>query len=342
MFSSFLWRNGEEEEAEDDTEFKEQQSGSESFLQEEGIEVQQQEPVQPQEVLRAVKDARQTHAPEQKDAPSTTARSSSHTEGQRGEYEGDSDADEDENEGSLTAINLENTSDAFQYCEQLVEKQIERSQHSNANINEATYGDLDARRAIKTLLSDSFIRELFLKTTRNRSSWPRLRPLFGTPPYNFLRPEDAGLVRAAGMSRGRVNMAYDKAGKTATYSQFGVGHLVDAYSREYRVLAQSDAISNTALPFDFRNIQPQSLIRVNVRVPKRAKKEKLEIMKDAARRRSLVFPTVGEQLRLNYSPALKKVWGNKQLNRTIKLRVKRVVPRSSNGSTAALIAINDT
>ena len=341
MFKSYLWHNGNEE-AEDGTELEEQQERGESSLQEEGIEVQQQEPIQPQEVLRAIKDARQTHAHEEKGAPSITARSSSYTKRQRDESEGDSDADEDENEGSLISTDLENTNDAFEYCEHLVEKQIKRSQHTNANINEATYGDADARSAIKTLLSERLIRELFLKTTRNRSSWPRLRPLFGTPPYNFLRPEDAGLVRAAGMSRGRVNMAYDKAGKTATYSQFGVGHLVDAYSREYRVLEQSGAVSSTALPFDFRNMQPNQHIRVNVRVPKRSKKEKLQIVKDVAHRRSLVFPVVGEHLQLNYSPALQKVWGHKQLGKTIKLTVKRIVPRSSNGSTAALIVINDT
>ena len=341
MFTSFLWRD-DEKEAEDDTEFEEQQDGSESFVQEGSSEIQQQEPIQAQQTLHAIKDGNKTHVYEEKGAPSITARSSSYKEKKGEEYEGDSDAEEEENEDSLIPTDLENTNDAFEYCEQLVEKQIKRSQHTNANINEATYGDTDARKAIKTLLSDNLIRELFLKTTRNRSSWPRLRPLFGTPPYNFLRPEDAGLVRAAGMSRGRVNMAYDKAGKTATYSQFGVGHLVDSYAREYRVLEQSDAVSNTTLPFDFRNIQPNTQIRVNVRVPKRAKREKIEIMKNAARRRSLVFPAVGEHLKLNYSPALKKVWGNKQLSVTIKLIVKRVVPRSSNGSTAALVAINNT
>jgi hypothetical protein len=38
------------------------------------------------------------------------------------------------------------------------------------------------------------------------------------PPYNFLRPEDAGMVRAAGIASGRVNMTYERAGETATYS----------------------------------------------------------------------------------------------------------------------------
>lgn len=341
MFTSFLWRN-DEKETEDDTEFEEQQHESESFLQEEGGEIEQQEPLPTQQALHAIKDAHKTRGSEEKGTPSITARSSSYTEREEENYEGDSDAEDEENEGSLLPTDLESTFEAFEYCTRLVEQQIKRSQITNANINEATYGDADARKAIKTLLSDNFIRELFLQTTRNRSSWPRLRPLFGTPPYNFLRPEDAGLVRAAGMSRGRVNMAYDKAGTTATYSQFGVGHLVDSYAREYRVLAQNDAVSNTTLPFDFRNIQPNTQIKVNVRVPKRSKKEKLELMKNAARRKSLVFPAVGERLKLNYSPALKKVWGNKQLSVTIKLLVKRVVPRSSKGSTAALIAINET
>lgn len=241
---------------------------------------------------------------------------------------------------ALAKVKLETIGEASDYCESLVAKQLERAERAAPTMNESIYGDGHARKAITTLLPDELIRNLFLKTTRNQKAWPRLRPLFGTPPYNFLRPEDAGLVRAAGMSAGRTNMTYERAGETAAYSQFGSGHLVDEFLREYRLLPSSAPSSVDSLPFDMKSVEASQAVLMNVRVPKRSREEKVSLLKDQSKRRAVVFPYVGELLKVRYSTGLKRVWGEKAEDDTVStFVVKRMVPRSVNGATAAIVGV---
>lgn len=235
---------------------------------------------------------------------------------------------------------LETVSDAFDYCRDLVEVQLERAREQRAAMNEQIYGDSHARKAITTLLPDQFIRQLFLAVVRKRNNWPRTRPLFGVPPYNFLRPEDAGLIRAGGLAARRTNMTYEKANETAAYAQFGSGHLVDSYFREYRVVTPREPLDTDILPCDIERIPPQGALYMNVRVPKRSKQEKLALLKDVTKRRSVLFPAVGELLTVNYSSGLKSVWGSKANTRLdTKFVVKSMIPRSANGATAALVVV---
>ena len=88
--------------------------------------------------------------------------------------------------------------DAMNYCKKLVNIQINKAEDCNAPINESIIGDSVTRKAITILLPSSFIRTLFIETYSNRKAWPRIRPLFGLPPYSFLRPEDAEQIRASG------------------------------------------------------------------------------------------------------------------------------------------------
>lgn len=240
----------------------------------------------------------------------------------------------------LFQSHIETIGEAQEYCEALVQKQLERADEQKPEMNTPIYGDVQARKAIATLLPDEVIRELFLKTTKRREAWPRLRSLFGVPPYNFLRPEDAGMVRAAGIASGRVNMTYERAGETAAYSQFGTGHLVDNYLREYRIVPIVAVSVSDALPCDIESMGPAAHVYMNVRVPKRSREEKLALLKDASKRRAVVFPQVGEELRVQYSDALRQVWGTKANNRDVtRVVVKSMVPRSVNGSTAAVVAV---
>lgn len=235
---------------------------------------------------------------------------------------------------------LETVGEAAEYCKALVEAQLKRAEELNPPMNEAISGDSQTRRAIATLLPDSEVRALFLATTRNQRAWPRLRPLFGVPPYNFLRPEDAGLVRAAGIASGRTNMAYEQAGQTANYSQFGAGHLVDAYEREYRMVPVMPPKGGDTLPFDLENIPPSAHLYMNVRVPKRSLQEKQALMKDQAKRRAVVFPFVGEELVVQYSTGLRAVWRSDKVRmQKTRIVVTRLIPRSSNASTAAVVAV---
>ena len=196
-----------------------------------------------------------------------------------------------------------------------------------------------SRRAIATLLPDAVVRDLFLLTSRSHKAWPRLRPLFGAPPYVFLRPEDAGLVRASGIAIGRTNMAYDSAGTTATYSQFGTGHLVDEFLREYRILPKGTPRREDPLPFDMDGTEDEGELFMNVRVTKRSRAERAELLKDEGKRRAVIFPSVGEVIRMRYSPGLRSVWSGGSEDKRARLRVTRVLPRKSQAATAALVAI---
>lgn len=240
----------------------------------------------------------------------------------------------------LLQSRIETIGEAQEYCEALVKKQLERAEEQKPEMNTPIYGDMQARKAISTLLPDEIIRELFLRTTKKREAWPRLRSLFGVPPYNFLRPEDAGMVRAAGIASGRVNMTYDRAGETAAYSQFGTGHLVDSYLREYRIVPIVAVSVSDNLPCDIERMGPSAYVYMNVRVPKRSREEKNILLKDATKRRAVVFPQVGEELTVQYSDALRQVWGTKANTRNLtRVVVKSMVPRSATGSTAAVVAV---
>lgn len=241
---------------------------------------------------------------------------------------------------ALLETTIETIGDAVEFCQLLIDKQLERSQESNPPMNEPIYGDAQCRRAITTLLPDAMIRALFLKTVRSFRNWPRIRPLFGTPPYNFLRPEDAGNVRATGIASGRTNLTYETANETASYSQFGSGHLIDSFLREYRVLPVNEPKESDPLPHDLERTSQSTFLYLHVRVPKRKREEKLALLKDVSKRASVVFPVVGEVLRVRYSSGLKRVWGEKATSdQSINIRVTRMIPRSSNASTAAVLAI---
>ena len=235
---------------------------------------------------------------------------------------------------------LDTIADAVEYSRELIRVQLERAKEQRAPMNEAIYGDAHARNAVTTLLPEQFIRELFLESTRSTDNLPRIRPLFGVPPYNFLRPEDAGLIRAGGIASGRTNMTYDRVNETASYSQFGSGHLVDNFFREYRIVPIREPKDSDALPCDIEKVAPQKPVYMNVRVPKRSKEEKMTLLKDVSKRRSVMFPAVGEVLTINYSPGLQTVWGAKANTRlNTKMVVKSMVPRSATGATAAVVAV---
>lgn len=235
---------------------------------------------------------------------------------------------------------IETIGEALDYCRELIAKQMDRAEKAAPPMNESIYGDSQARKAVVTLLPDELIRALFLRTTRDPKAYPRLKPLFGTPPYHFLRPEDAGLVRAAGISSSRTNMTYERVGETAAYGQFGSAHLIDEFSREYRVLPTRSVQMADSLPFDMGSFSVSQPVFMNVRVPKRSKEQKVALMKDQTKRRAVVFPYVGETLRVRYSDGLRRVWGQREDDdRVSQILVKQMIPRSVNGATAAVVGV---
>ena len=239
----------------------------------------------------------------------------------------------------LSKSKIDTIEDAINYCSALIEKQIERAREKSPPANAPIFGDAEAKRATLTLLPDAFVRDLFLRTTRNFRNWPRIKPLFGSPPYVFLRPEDAGLINASGISLKRSNMAYAKVGETASYSQFGNEHLVDKYGREYRVVPSRTPLVSDSLPCDFGDVAVSRPVLLNIRIPKRPRDERRELLSKAETRQSVMFPRAGEVLEVASSPLLKKVRGATEKENTSRLQIRQLVPRSATSSTAAIIGI---
>jgi len=182
--------------------------------------------------------------------------------------------------------------------------QLERAVVEVAAPNEAVEGDSRAREAFWALLPPDEQRRFFLHLIGDKRFWPRLRSLVGSPPYSFLRPEDEGVLRAAGICRGRANMAHGE--PTATgYNEFGRGHFEDAAGRLYRMIVKEHTNAND-LPW----IGLAAGVRVvaDVRVKKRSSAIKSAIAKGASgpvAQAGLVFPRVGDTLLLRLVPTLR-------------------------------------
>ena len=226
--------------------------------------------------------------------------------------------------------------EALSLVTDVIERQINTAIELGAKNNESIPGDAATRSVFYTLLPEGFQRQIFLATASHSRAWPRLRSLFGAPPYAFLGPQDAGLLRAAGIAQTRQNMAYD--GNTiANYSQFGAGQLIDESEREYRVV-DSQAKEQDPLPCNLQGTQNE-YVQLIVRVHKRSREERVRRLKDSRLRKTITFPIPGESLNLTETKRLIAIQGKRPEAATrAMLKVRQVKPRSANAATAAILA----
>ncbi|MGZ0214078.1 MAG: hypothetical protein ACKVI4_16500 [Actinomycetales bacterium] len=229
--------------------------------------------------------------------------------------------------------------EAVEHLNELMEAQVTKAVDLGAAANTSCPGDAGARSTFYTLLPDRHQRLVFLRLVGQSRAWPRLRPLFGAPPYGFLRPEDAGLLRATGIAPGRSNMTHDAVQAAASYTQFGAGQLTDELAREYRVIRRQNVHEADPLPCDF-SVRDKPDVLLQVRIRRRNRDVRVELLRDDQQRQQLMFPRVGERVTLKETKRMLRLQGLKpaQATATI-LQIKRAVPRSQNASTAALIAV---
>lgn len=133
---------------------------------------------------------------------------------------------------------LRTSADVVRLCQQRVSEQVFRVAVNNGVApmpNAEMKGDRATRLLVQTLLSMTQRRALFLRVAADPNHWPRLRPLFGAPPYHFLQPVDDGMFRATGFAASRVNMVYDSALQASIVgsSHIGYGHFEDELGRVY-------------------------------------------------------------------------------------------------------------
>lgn len=267
----------------------------------------------------------------------------------RGSFQGAASTGDPDDGGSLDNINslprilrgrfqggLATAGDAYEACQLLMDEQLQRAISKQPPPNVPIQGDAVARTAFQLLLTDEQQRALFLQFASSAAAWPRLRSLIGAPPYNFLRPEDAGTLSASGFARGRTNMVYEGDGKrVANYSQFGPGQLVDEHAREYRV-APTSTQSSDPLPSAeyFRGSSTTGHI-LHVKVRRHGMQKKRELLR-SQQRKQLFFPQPGETIVLQETRPLLAVSGARTVGR-VSLRVKALWPRSNGASTAAVL-----
>lgn len=227
--------------------------------------------------------------------------------------------------------------EAVEHVRELMEAQVARAVEERVDRNTSCGGDAAARNTFYTLLPDPQQRTVFIGVVRQMRAWPRMRTLFGAPPYGFLRQEDAGLLRAAGIAHGRTNMTHDVTQSAASYSQFGAGQLVDDLAREYRVVRRQNVREDDPLPFDL-TVRDAPLVLMQVRIRKRSREAKARMLRDANERQKLEFPRVGDRIIVKETRRILSLQGlgPNAATRTT-LHVKRVVPRAQQALTAALI-----
>lgn len=204
----------------------------------------------------------------------------------------------------VLAASVRSIPEAVDALRELYARQLEKANERQTPPNASVDGDGAARTSFLTLLPPEEQRAFFLQTVQNRAFWPRVRTLFGAPPYSFLRPEDAGVLRAAGIATGRLHMAHEET--TATnYSEFGEGHFTDRAGRLYRVIAKQRAHSRSELPW--QGLRASGRVVMDVRIQKMSHAKKTKVIRGEEgplAQMSIVFPRVGDTIRLRTVSAL--------------------------------------
>jgi hypothetical protein len=255
----------------------------------------------------------------------------------------DADAAVDVGTGALRTVG-----DAVQRLRERVQAQVRLAAQQGTRPTIALGGDRSVRVAFYTLLPPRQQRALFLELMGQVDLWPRVRHLFGAPPYDFLEPGDASRFSAAGFATGRANMAHDEVRTVAGYSQYGQGQFIDAYRREYKVMQQGRTPARDAdtLLFEPNGVTRAPVLIVHVRVRRTSRRKRLEALADVQRRRTVLFPTPGEQIEIRLTPQMTAVLAGAETDaasaasgaRRLTIRVERVVPRGRSANTAAMVA----
>ena len=204
----------------------------------------------------------------------------------------------------VLAASVRSVPEAVEALRELYAAQLARARDEATPANTSVDGDGAARTAFLTLLPPEEQRAFFLRTVQRREYWPRIRTLFGAPPYSFLRPEDDGVLRAAGIASKRTHMAHEDT--TATnYSEFGEGHFTDHAGRLYKVIAKQRARSRSELPW--HGLRASGRVVLDVRIAKMPQAKKVRIARGEEgpiAQTAIVFPRVGDRLTLRVVSAL--------------------------------------
>ena len=143
------------------------------------------------------------------------------------------------------------------------------------------------------------------------------------------------MLRAGGIARGRVNMAYDSIYSVANVSQFGVGQFLDDQGRQYRVTSHAKTQNADPLPGGeayVAHLAQKSQI-LQVKVGKNLRGVGVGVGAGAARR--VRFPMPSDRIELRETPALLRMRGL-QSAFPFTVVVQAIAPRAQASQTAAI------
>ena len=192
---------------------------------------------------------------------------------------------------------VQTVQEAFVFLREKVKEQVYEARVANAEPNVPVNGDSEARKAFWLLTPDDQ-RALFLGVVGDRQVWPRIKPLFGAPPFSFLRPEDEGLLNASGIQKGRVRMAHGDI-TTTNFGDFSkASHLEDLAGRVYRVIAKENA-NRAELPW--KGLSGHRVV-ADVRLSRMSLKKRAELLRGdqgPIAQAGAVFPRPGDVVTLH-------------------------------------------
>lgn len=226
---------------------------------------------------------------------------------------------------------------AYRHVLRLVNKQVDRAVEEHVPPTQVYRGDVLVRNVMYTLLSDWSQRRIYMHFVTQTNALPRIRHLFGAPPYHFLDDGEGGALRAGGFALGRKNMSYDGVGLTCPYTQFGYGQFVDADGRLYRVLERVQKRADDPLPHTFENSRDSRIV-MQVRLKRLRRSLKLVALKQNPKR--VTFPTVGERLTLTVTRQLKRIVSireNLDTESELALIVTNITVGNKSGLTTTLL-----
>ena len=191
--------------------------------------------------------------------------------------------------------------DAVAFVRALMDRQLQRAAEGAPPPNQSIAGDAEAKRAFWLLLDKNTQRTVFLALCKKREFWPRVRTCIGSPPFTFLEQYDNDMLRAGGITAGRVNMTADTSISSATEMAAG-WHFEDMHNRTFKVIGDDNAKSEETPMWRARGARR---VVFDVRLPKMALAERGEIFKRSkGTAGSVTYPRVGERLKLLSNPLL--------------------------------------
>ena len=208
------------------------------------------------------------------------------------------------NSGTIDEIST--VGELSELVSRLVDAQVDLGVERRVAPNETTLGDSKVRSVFYTLLPTFVQRLVFLRVAGKPRAWPRLRGIFGAPPYAFLFADDAVNLRAAGIARGRVNIASDQQ-NVCNYTQFGAGQLIDEQGREYRSDSRNFT-HDSPLPWRLDEFTSREIL-LQVRVKKRDRATKFSMSRNEVLKKCLTFPIRGELVLLRETKGIPRFFG---------------------------------